>query len=344
MAARRPQCDAARTHNAQRQGLFNLHPPILHHGAVLLYHALEFLEHETGSHPERPERLRRIHRHLEATGLAAQCERPVCVPVSLERLTRVHPLEYAAKVEQLAQQGGGRLDPDTVVSPRSYDVALLAAGTVCDAVQRVIKEDAKQSLCLVRPPGHHATASEAMGFCLFNNVAIAARMATAELGLDRVLIVDWDVHHGNGTQDIFWEDEQVGFFSIHRWPFYPGTGGADETGGGRGLGATLNVPIHFGVSPREYRRRFQDALEHFAARIRPQLILISAGFDAHTDDPIGSLGLEEEDFATLTHLVQQAADTYAEGRLVSVLEGGYSLNALPLCVEAHLRELLKAEK
>ncbi len=321
-----------------------LHPPILHHGAVLLYHALEFLEHETGRHPEHPERLRRIQQHLEATGLPAQCERPPCVPVSLERLARVHSLAYAESVDLAARQGGKHLDADTVVSPRSYDVALLAAGTVCNAVERVVNEDAKQALCLVRPPGHHALETEAMGFCLFNNVAIAARMATAELDLDRVLIVDWDVHHGNGTQETFWEDERVGFFSVHRWPFYPGTGGSDETGSGKGLGATLNLPTHFGISRHDYCRRFQDALDRFAAKIRPQLILVSAGFDAHAADPIGSLGLEEEDFATLTQIVQQAADMYAEGRLVSVLEGGYNVNVLPRCVEAHLRELLKAEK
>jgi acetoin utilization deacetylase AcuC-like enzyme len=155
--------------------------------------------------------------------------------------------------------------------------------------------------------------------------------------------VDWDVHHGNGTQDTFWEDEQVGFLSIHRYPFYPGTGGADETGGGRGLGATLNLPTHFGISRRDFLAKFQDALDRFAAKIRPQLILVSAGFDAHAADPIGSLGLEEEDFATLTQIVRQAADAHAEGCLVSVLEGGYNLDVLPLCVEAHLRELLKAE-
>jgi acetoin utilization deacetylase AcuC-like enzyme len=179
-----------------------------------------------------------------------------------------------------------------------------------------------------------------MGFCLFNNVAVAARMATSELGLDRVLIVDWDVHHGNGTQDVFWEDERVGFFSIHRWPFYPGTGGADETGSGPGLGATMNLPVHFGSSRRDYVSQFQNALERFAAKIRPQLVLISAGFDAHAADPIGSLGLEIEDFTTLTQIVKQTADIHANGRLVSVLEGGYHLEFMPRCVEAHLRELL----
>jgi acetoin utilization deacetylase AcuC-like enzyme len=211
-------------------------------------------------------------------------------------------------------------------------------------VERVVKQDARQALCLVRPPGHHALHDSAMGFCLFNHVAIAARTAVAELGLDRVLIVDWDVHHGNGTQDAFWEDEQIGFLSIHRWPFYPGTGAADETGAGRGAGTTLNLPTHYGVSRREFRERFQTGLERMVEKLRPQRVIVSAGFDAHAADPIGSLGLEEEDFAMLTELVQQAADSYAEGRLVSVLEGGYNLDVLPRCVEAHLRQLLKAQK
>jgi acetoin utilization deacetylase AcuC-like enzyme len=317
-----------------------LHPLVLHHGAVLLYQSPRFLEHETGLHPERPERLRRIGRRLEESDLVSQCERPVWAPVSMERLARVHSLHYEEVVRKTAAQGPTRLDPDTVVSPASHEVALLAAGAACDAVERIVHGDAKYALCLVRPPGHHALTGEAMGFCLFNNVAIAARTAIAELQLDRVMIVDWDVHHGNGTQDTFWEDEQVGFFSIHRWPFYPGTGGGDETGGGHGLGATMNLPIHFGTLRRDYLSQFRNALERFASHMRPQLIIISAGFDAHAADPIGSLGLEVEDFAALTQIVQQVADIHAGGRLVSVLEGGYNLDVLPLCVEAHLRELL----
>jgi acetoin utilization deacetylase AcuC-like enzyme len=175
---------------------------------------------------------------------------------------------------------------------------------------------------------------------LFNNIAIAARMAVDELGLDRVLIIDWDVHHGNGTQEMFWEDDQVGFFSIHRWPFYPGTGADSETGSGRGLGTTFNLPVEFGTSRREYIESFESSLRRFAIKMNPQLVMISAGFDAHRDDPVGSLGLETEDFPHLTRLVLQIAEEHADGRLVCVLEGGYDPGALTDCVDVHLSELL----
>ena len=179
-----------------------------------------------------------------------------------------------------------------------------------------------------------------MGFCLFNHVAVAARAALAEHGLKRVLIVDFDVHHGNGTQDSFYDDEQVGFFSIHRYPFYPGSGAADETGAGPGLGYTCNVPVEFGTTRDAYHARYRAALEKFADKVKPELVLISAGFDAHRLDPIGSLGLEVEDFGVLTRVVLQIAKQHAQGRVVSLLEGGYNVDELPKCVAAHLDELL----
>jgi acetoin utilization deacetylase AcuC-like enzyme len=179
-----------------------------------------------------------------------------------------------------------------------------------------------------------------MGFCLLNNVAIAARAALAEHDLDHVLIVDWDVHHGNGTQEMFWEDGRVGFLSIHRWPFYPGTGDSDETGSGRGLGWISNVPVQFGTPRQTFHERFERALIDLAAKVRPQLVLVSAGFDAHRDDPIGSLELETEDFVRLTQTVLAIARQYAGGRTVSLLEGGYNPQRLAECVEAHLTELL----
>jgi acetoin utilization deacetylase AcuC-like enzyme len=307
---------------------------------TLLYYNPLFLEHQTGQHPERPERLTQIVRQLERVGLTERCKRPDWAPATAEDLGRVHGADYAASVAEYASKGGGRIEEDTVCSPRSYDVALLAAGAVCDAVRKVVTSDERRALCLVRPPGHHALRDSAMGFCLFNSVAIGARLATKQLELDRVLIVDWDVHHGNGTQATFWEDPQVGFFSIHRSPFYPGTGDADETGAGAGLGTTLNVPLKLGISRRDYLERFTAALDKIAARMRPQLILVSAGFDSHRDDPIGSLGLESEDFTHLTGAVLGVANAHAGGRLVSVLEGGYNTGVLAGCVELHLRELL----
>jgi acetoin utilization deacetylase AcuC-like enzyme len=310
---------------------------------TLLYTDPRFLDHATGGHPESPRRLIAIARHFEATGLEQRCTRPEIGPISPERLARVHNPQYIAEVAEFVARGGGQIEVDTVVGPASFDVALLAAGAVADAVERVVRGEDATALCLVRPPGHHARPAAAMGFCLFDNVAIGARVAIDELGLDRVLIVDWDVHHGNGTQEIFWRDEQVGFFSVHRWPFYPGTGDVDETGEGPALGTKLNLPLEFGTPRREYIERFTTAITQLADRIRPQLILLSAGFDSHRADPIGSLGLETEDFATLTEIVRDLARTHAGGRIVSVLEGGYNPPVLAECVGLHLEGLLKRE-
>ncbi len=308
---------------------------------TLLYYDPLFLEHHTGhQHPERPERLMHVMRHLGRTGLDRRCQRPSWHNVSTPELTAVHDAAYVAHVEAFARRGGGSLEEDTVCSEKSYDVARSAAGAVCDAVQRVVRGEDTNALCLVRPPGHHALANAAMGFCLFSNVAIGARSALDSLDLNRVLVVDWDVHHGNGTQAVFWEEPRVGFLSIHRWPFYPGTGRAEETGTGQALGTKLNLPVEYGTPPAEFRARFRSGLEQLAARIKPELILISAGFDAHRDDPIGSLDLETEDFGLLTTDVLEVAAAYAAGKVVSVLEGGYNASILAGCVALHLSEML----
>jgi acetoin utilization deacetylase AcuC-like enzyme len=307
---------------------------------TLLYYDPRFLNHNTGTHPERPERLRQIINRLQSTGLAAKCITPTWQPASRARLERIHEPGHIDRIAAIAAHGGGHIDSDTVVSSESFEVAQLAAGAACDAVDRVVRSEDTTALCLVRPPGHHAIAERAMGFCLFNNIAVAAQVARHEHQLDRVLIVDWDVHHGNGTQDSFYADGQVGFLSIHRWPFYPGTGAADETGSGDGLGATVNLPTTFGTPRSTYRDAFTNALEKLAAQMRPQLLLISAGFDSHRADPIGSLGLEIEDFAELTRIVRDVANVHAQGRVVSVLEGGYNPLVLAQCVEAHLQGLL----
>jgi len=312
---------------------------------TLLYTDPRFLGHRTGDHPENASRLVHIHDHLQASGLADRCQRAAWEPARPEWLAAVHDPGYLEHLAQFIRGGGRAIEADTVVSPGSLDAALLAAGAVADAVTRVIRGDAGRALCLVRPPGHHARRAAAMGFCLLNNVAIGARMATdvLETPLDRVLIVDWDVHHGNGTQETFWSDPRVGFFSIHRWPFYPGTGAVDETGTGPGLGATLNLPVAYGTSRGEYLARFAGELERFADKIRPQLVLLSAGFDSHRLDPIGSLGLESEDFTALTRTVLDVARQHAAGRIVSVLEGGYNPPVLAQCVGLHLEELLGEE-
>jgi len=310
---------------------------------TLLYSDSRFLDHDTRhGHPERAERLRHITAELETTGLAARCTRRDWQPASRERIERVHQAGYIDSIADIAQRGGGRPDPDTVVSAASFEVARLAAGAACDAVDRVLAGEDKTALCVVRPPGHHALSDRAMGFCLFNNIAVAARVALDEHGLDRVLIVDWDVHHGNATQDMFYADDRVGFLSIHRWPFYPGTGTADETGTGSGLGTTRNLPIEYGTPRDAYLGQFQSELEKFAAQIKPQLIFVSAGFDAHREDPIGSLGLEVEDYAELTKIVQSIAAIHAGGRIVSLLEGGYNPTRLAESVAVHLQELLGA--
>jgi len=306
----------------------------------ILYSDPCFLEHDTGSHPESAERLRSIYSRLEKTKLQKQFDRGVVQPATREQLERVHNPDYIDAVARFARQGGGRIQAETVVCPRSFDVALRAAGAAVSAVDDVIGGNHSRAVCLFRPPGHHALHNSAMGFCLFNNVAVAAKHAQAVYGLSRILIVDWDVHHGNGTQDIFYDDAETTFFSVHRSPFYPGTGDQNETGQGPGLGTIFNLPLAFGVSRGEYRERFHTILEQVAVRCRPELVLISAGFDAHELDPVGSLGLHSEDYEDLTQLVVSVAKQYCGGRIVSLLEGGYNVDALAESVEFHLEAFL----
>ena len=311
---------------------------------TLLYTDGRFLDHETGTHRERPERLKAISAELARTGLAARCKGAATRVATVDELAQIHGVMYVGRVADYAKAGGGWIESDTFVSPKSYEVACRAAGTSLAAVDAVMKGPDKTALCLIRPPGHHALAHDAMGFCLFNNIALAADHAVKQHQLERVLVIDWDVHHGNGTQDIFYERDDVWFLSAHRFPFYPGTGKKDETGTGKGLATKFNLPVAFGTSRKDYLAQFESLLTDAASKCKPQLILISAGFDAHAEDPIGSLGLQTEDFETLTKLVHQVAKTYCNGRVVSCLEGGYNVDRLAESVACHLRTLLDATK
>jgi len=304
-----------------------------------------FARHNTGAHPERPQRLHRVWGKLEQEGLLAQCRRLEFAPLTPVQVEQVHDAEVVEHAREVAEAGGGHIDPDTVLSPESYDVALAAAGACATAVDAVLRGEEPRALCLVRPPGHHATPRRSMGFCLFNNVALAARHARDAFDLRRVLIVDWDVHHGNGTQDVFYADGDVHFLSIHRYGggFYPGTGAPEETGTGPGLGKVRNEALRFGTRREDYLARFENSVGELADRCKPDLVLLSAGFDAHVRDPIGSLGLETEDFTRMTRFILQVADTHARGRLVSCLEGGYNLDALAESVQTHLEELLRRD-
>jgi acetoin utilization deacetylase AcuC-like enzyme len=290
-------------------------------------------------HPERPERLQAVLRHLERTGLSARCAAGTVREATRDELQRVHAPHYLDEVPQYEKAGGGLIEQDTWVFRGSNEAALLAAGAAVEAVAHVLAEPGRRAACLVRPPGHHARPSAPMGFCLYGNVAVAAADARDRRELTRILIVDFDVHHGNGTQEIFYDSGKVAFLSIHRSPFYPGTGAADETGTGRGLGFIRNLPIRYGTSRGDFKAAFRAGLEKLADKVRPELVLISAGFDAHAEDPVGDLGLETEDFEDLTRAVVGVADTHAAGRVVSLLEGGYNVPILAGCVETHLRAL-----
>ncbi|QGQ26051.1 histone deacetylase [Gimesia benthica] len=309
---------------------------------TVFYQSITFLHHETGSHPESPQRLQAVMDEVaakEIAGLTVENDPTVKIGQEIER---VHSADYLKSVQQFCADGGGRIETDTVVCPRSFEVAQYAAGCAVKAVDQVLLGKTKRIFCAVRPPGHHALAKQAMGFCLINNVAVAAKHAIAHHKLNRILIVDWDVHHGNGTQDIFYEEDQVYFFSAHRHPFYPGTGMGDETGTGKGLGTIWNLPLAFGISREDYFKKFERMLLQAAEKCQPELVLISAGFDAHKEDPIGSLGLETEDFGRLTRLVAGVANQYCKGRIVSLLEGGYNPRRLAESVVCHLQELESA--
>jgi len=298
-------------------------------GVALFYHPA-FLEHDTGMHPESAARLRAIVAALRTVGVEESALiRPE--PVNMALLSEVHDSRYIAAVEQVAERGGGYWDLDTHISPGSYQAAILAAGAATAAVDEVMS-GSWAAFALVRPPGHHALHAAAMGFCIFGNVAVAAHHATQRYGLERVMIVDWDVHHGNGTQDTFYGRPDVLFFSMHQYPFYPGTGALGEIGEGQGRGYTVNVPLQAGTDDAGHIKVFNEVLVPLARRYKPQLILISAGYDSHVADPIGGMAVTTAGFGEMARIVRGLADELCEGRVAAVLEGGYNVEALALSV------------
>jgi acetoin utilization deacetylase AcuC-like enzyme len=308
---------------------------------AIVHHPV-FEKHDTGpGHPETAERYAVVMEALR--GDAELWSNSVEIEADQAKRTEIqacHTPQHFKRVERVVNEGTGYLDSDTTVSVHSLEAALRGAGAACRAIDAVMQGDAANAFVPVRPPGHHATPDRAMGFCLFNNVGVAARYAQQRYKeIERVAILDWDVHHGNGTQGIFYDDPSVFYFSMHQYPWYPGTGTRDETGHGRGRGYTLNVPLRAMTPTTDQRGAFDAAVGDMAGRFKPDLILISAGFDAHTADPLGQLLLTDSDFVQMTHVLKDWAKDACAGRLVSCMEGGYNLSALGETVRMHVKAL-----
>lgn len=301
------------------------------------------LKHDTGiGHPETARRYESVMSAMRSADVWSELSEMVPEKASQGLIQAAHTKEHFKRVAGAFENGLEYLDADTVISMQSFDAALFAAGGVCRAVDAVMAGEARNAFVAARPPGHHATAESAMGFCLFNNVAVGARYAQNRYKeIERVAIIDWDVHHGNGTQGIFFDDPSVFFFSMHQYPWYPGSGSRGEIGFGRGKGYTMNVPVKAGTKALEQRRMFEAALGDIASGFRPDLIIISAGFDAHLSDPLGQLRLEDADFVAMTRSVLSWAADVCGGRVISVLEGGYNLQTLGATVQAHVEALAK---
>ena len=308
---------------------------------VAIFYHPDCLLHDTGQgHPETAARLTAVKAALEAAPFASQLHWHKPAPVEARWLEGIHSPDYRHFIEEACLQGRHFVDTgDTVVCHESYHAALLSAGAAVGAVDAVLKEGYRSAFSLTRPPGHHASTEKAMGFCFFNNIAVAAHYAEVAYGLERICILDWDVHHGNGTQDIFYESPSVLFFSLHQLPLFPHTGEFHETGMGPGAGLTINCPFPNGAGIDLYREAFEQEILPKIAEFQPQLFLVSAGFDAHRLDPLADIQLESQHFHTLTNWVLEQADRYSMGRVVSILEGGYNLDALAESVSEHVRAL-----
>ena len=307
---------------------------------VVIYDDI-YLKHDTGpNHPENSARIINTIKHLRSANCWQKLDIKKPRAATVTEVSAIHSTSQIEQIAEIARSGGGYLDPDTYVSSDSYEAALNAAGAPLTAIDLIMDKKVDNAFCLVRPPGHHATPERGMGFCLFNNVAIAAKYIQSRYSLDRIVIIDWDVHHGNGTQDAFYDDPSVMYFSMHRYPFYPGTGAEEETGKDSGSGFTINIPLSYNTEPQEYLKFFEDILEKRIKPFNPQFILISSGFDAYRLDPISGLSLEASDYNKLTKLTQNIAKDCCDGRIVSCLEGGYHLLDLPKCIEEHLNGLM----
>jgi acetoin utilization deacetylase AcuC-like enzyme len=307
--------------------------------AGMVYDAV-YLEHDTGDHVENSRRLVETMSYLKETGIKEKLAALSARPALLEELEMIHSPNYISYVQGVAEKGGGWLDSDTVMSPKSYQAALYAVGGLLVAVEAVMKGEADNAFALVRPPGHHAVRDRAMGFCIFNNVAIAARFALTKFNLDRVLIADFDVHHGNGTQDAFYADPKVLYFSTHQYPYYPGTGWIDEVGTGEGEGFTVNFPMTAGWGDDEYLRAFNEVLVPAARRFQPQLILVSAGFDPHWADQLAMMRVTITGFARMATILKELAAELCQGRLIFTLEGGYNIQVVASSVRTIFDVLL----
>jgi acetoin utilization deacetylase AcuC-like enzyme len=293
-----------------------------------------YLKHDTGQHVEVAARLEAIIAYLEKTGLKEQLTLIKPRPATVDEIALVHTREYIKEIEETARKGGGWLDPDTVMSAGSYEAALYAAGGLIRAVEAVMGGKISSAFALVRPPGHHATSGQAKGFCLFNNIAIAAKYALAEYNLERILIIDFDVHHGNGTQDTFYDDPRVMYISAHQYPFYPGSGDIGETGGGAAKGTNINIPLPAGCGDSEYLKVFEQIIVPASRRFSPRLILVSAGYDNHWADPLAMMEVSTSGFGQMAGIIKGLADELCGGRLALTLEGGYNLDALAASVKA----------